>query len=315
MCRFALVVIVLVGTVARADDTPKPWVTGVTAEQKAAAQDHVDKGTALFVDHKYADALAEYDLATRAWDHPAIRFNMVRCQVFLKMTLEAADNLDRALTYGAAPFDEAIYNEALELQASLATQVGDLDVSCAQPGVALTLDGKPLPACPATTHRRVLAGSHQLAGSKAGFQTRTIDVTVAGGAHEHPDVTLVPVTRAEHVEHRFKTWQPWVVFGGGVGLAGLGGLLHLKATSDNSTYAGTVTRECTNSCAPGTAPDASLLHTAHIENGVAIGMIAAGAAAFAAGTTMLALNRGRTITDVEVVPTHGGAAMSVAGRF
>ncbi len=66
-------------SVARADD--QPWAAGVTDQQKAEAKTHLDEGNALFLKKSYKEALEAYRLAIKSWDHPAIRFNIVRCLI------------------------------------------------------------------------------------------------------------------------------------------------------------------------------------------------------------------------------------------
>jgi hypothetical protein len=317
---------VLICASAHADDNgPAPWSVSVTADQKAVAKQHLDAGNALFLQHKYAEALEEYRLATAAWDHPAIRFNMVRCQIFLDRPLEAADNLKLALRYGAAPFDETIYNEALGYEKLLGGEIGEVDINCGQPGVRLTMDGQQLISCPGREHRRVLPGQHQLVGTKEGFIPRTVDLVVLGGKHQHALMELDPLSKAARIAHRWPSWVPWSVFAGGFTLAGIGGLTQLKASSDNSAYASTITRDCANGCPTGTI-DRSLERSAKLENGIAIGLISVGAIAVAAGSALLYLNRGHTVYDLgpegsarhvrlDLVPTRDGAALSITGGF
>src|SRR4051794_24436830 len=106
----ATVVLVSVATPALAEDA---WSVGVTVEQKATAQKLLEEGNARFVERDYATALQKYQAAVAVWDHPAIRFNMVRCLIQLDKPVDAADNLKLALKYGAQPLEEAVYNEAL----------------------------------------------------------------------------------------------------------------------------------------------------------------------------------------------------------
>jgi hypothetical protein len=323
---------VLASAPARADDVvpsppaqPQPWSVGVTADQKATAQKHLDAGNALLLERKYAEALEEYKQATAAWNHPAIRFNMVRCLIFLERPLDASDNLKLALAYGAAPFDESIYNEALAYEKLLASEVGELEINCEQSGVQLTMDGQPLHSCPGKEARRVLPGQHQIVGKKDGFLPHTVEIVVLGGKHEHETVMLEPLSKAARIEHRWKTWIPWTVFGGGFALAGIGGLFHLKATSDLSSYAGIVAHDCPDGCPTGQV-DHSLERSAKLENGIAIGAITVGAVVVVGGGVMLYINRGHTVYDVgkesptprariDVIPTRDGAAVSVSGRF
>jgi hypothetical protein len=315
LSSLAIISMLAATNAARADDPaePKPWSVGVTTEQKAMAQEHLDKGNALFLEHKYSEALEEYRQAVSAWNHPAIRFNMVRSLIFLEKTLEAAEELKQALAYGAAPFQEpAIYSEALGYEKLLAGRVGEIEIACEQAGVEMTLDGAQLTSCPGHEQRRVLPGHHQIVGKKAGFVPRTVEVVVLGGDQQHAAVLLDPLSKAARIEHKWPTWIPWTVFGGGFALAGLGGLLHLKAAADNSSYANNITMLCSDT--PGCRSsmlDHSLETSAHIENAIALGMIAVGAAAVTTGSVMLYINRGHTVYDLGKETTTVG----VEGRF
>jgi len=167
-----MLALVMMAAPARADT--QPWAVGVTEAQKQKAHQLLEAGNALFLERKYGEALDKYREAIGVWDHPAIRFNIVRCLVFLDKPVEAAENLKLALTYGAAPLEEQVYSEALGYEKLLAKQVGEVVVSCEQDGVALALDGKPLATCPAKEPRRVTTGRHQVVGTKHGFVPRTI---------------------------------------------------------------------------------------------------------------------------------------------
>jgi hypothetical protein len=302
--------------VARADNASQPWAAGVTEAKKAAAQKLLDAGNALFIEKKYSEALESYRLAVAQWDHPAIRFNMVRCLIQLDRPVDASDNLALALKYGAAPLDEAVYTEALSYQKLLAGQIGDLEVTCEQPGVKVTLDGAPLIACPGSEHRRVAPGPHQLVGVKDGFLTRTTDVVVIGAKQADAKVELIPLSQTAKIVHRWPEWLPWTVAGAGVLVAGIGGLVELDASSTMTSF----DRQVSTACAITGCPtiDESLKNRAQAENAAAISLIAVGAAGVAAGAVMVYLNRGRTVYEqpvVGVVPASGGGLVTWSGSF
>ncbi|MDB4956155.1 MAG: hypothetical protein JWO36_3724, partial [Myxococcales bacterium] len=120
--RMASIVLVLalgVSTRVHAEDVP-PWAAGVSDAHKKSAKTLLDSGNVLFLGHDYVAALEQYKQAVAAWDHPAIRFNIVRCLIQLDRSLDAFDNLQLALKYGAAPLEAAVYNEALAYQKLLA---------------------------------------------------------------------------------------------------------------------------------------------------------------------------------------------------
>jgi len=310
--RAALVLafVVAAAAPARADD--EPWAVGVTAEQKATAKRLLDDGNARFLERDYAGALDKYREALRAWDHPAIRFNIVRCLIQLDRAVDASDNLALALKYGASPLAPTVYEEALAYQKLLAGQIGELDVACTQPGVAVTLNGQALLRCPGREHRRVAPGRQQIVATGDGLMTQTIYVDMFGGKRAEADVTLLPLAKAATVIHRWATWKPWVVFGGGLGLVAIGGVFRLQATSDMNAYDREVARDCgVTGCTPAQL-DTKLRSRAELDNAIAIGAIAVGGVAAIAGGVALYVNRGQTVYDVGVVPRGGGALVTLS---
>lgn len=325
LAPLACVVVLGTGGHARADDT-QPWVVGVSAEQKANAKRLLDAGNALFLERDYAGALERYRAAVAAWDHPAIRFNIVRCLIQLDRSIEAYDNLQAALKYGAAPLEEAVYNEALAYQKLLANQIGEVELACSQAGVTVTFDGQRIAACPTKELRRVGAGTHQVIATGDGLVARTIEVAVAGGKHQELAIELVPFAKAGVVTHRWSTWVPWAVVAGGAVVLGVGALVNYQATHDYATYDTGIGEACANlgcGSANPTPPElVDLEHRASNERAVAIGMVSVGIAAVGTGAALVYLNRGRLtfpssrehVTPV-VTPVAGGAAVSLVGRF
>jgi hypothetical protein len=302
---------------ARADDPEaRPWVAGVTPEQKDAAQHHLDAGNRWFVDHDYGKAIDEYQQAVELWEHPAIRFNMVRAQIRLKQYVAASKNLELALRFGSAPFDEAIYDEALNDQVLLASLTGQLDVRCTQPGVQLVLDGKPLLTCPGDARQSVETGHHQIVGRKDGFVPRALDIDVTPGKHVDVAVDLDPITRKTKVTRRWSAWVPWAPLAGGGVVAGVGLVFLTQANANLDSYTTQVNNCPSNGCAPGKA-DTALRDRALAENKIAIGVIGAGAVAAATGVVLLYLNRERVSYEtptLDVSPRPGGAVVTLAWR-
>ena len=314
-----LVIAVVVAATAPsvyADD--KPWVTGVTEKAKADAKVLLDRGNAKFVDRDYVAALDLYKQAVAIWDHPAIRFNMVRCLIQLDRTVEANENLTLALKYGAAPLEEAVYREALTYQKLLANEVGTVRVHCEQAGVKVTLDGEPVLDCPGVTERRVKPGRHQLVGAKTGFLTKTSEVVVIGGGNEQVALSLSPMEGRGVLVHRWPTWMPWVVVGAGLTLTGVGGLIEYQSFKTMDDYDRALVAACINTgCGPDRpVPDhvRDLKSTARLQNAIAIGAIATGVATVITGGVLVYMNRARTVyPSAEVVPQ--GATVSLNARF
>jgi len=315
----ALGLVVAAGTAA-ADPAglAAPWSEKVSESDKASAKQLVDEGNALFVDKRFKEALDTYTRALARWEHPAIRFNIVRCLIQLDRSVEASDQLDQALAYGAEPFEPAIYDEALAFKKMLGNQIATVELACKQGGARVMLDGQPaIAACPGAQAIRVQPGHHAVTGIERGFLTRTIEVVSVGGAHDRVEVTLDPLAGSAQVVHRWATWKPWLVFGAGAALAGFGGLLHTFAVNEMDEYDREVAAQCSHvGCTGDTAPRPP----GSAENIAAIGLMSAGVAALATGGVLLYLNRARTVypdehAHVTVAPVAGGAALAVFGSF
>lgn len=337
MMRAALIVAVVIavgGGVQRTADA-QPWAQGVTPAQKAQAQKHLEDGNAFFLKQQYKEALEQYQAAIGEWDHPAIRFNIVRCLIQLDKPVAASENLQAALKYGAEPLEEAVYTEALSYQKLLANEIGDLEVTCSQSAVKVTVDGKELLTCPGKGKRRVEPGSHSIVATKDGFLTKEVRAVVVGGKSETVDIKLIPLEKAAKVVHRWPTWIPWVVFGGSIGVAGFGALIQFDASDRMNQYDQRVASACSvRGCQlenPMTDEERMLAddlnnqrESAERRNKIAIGVISVGAAGALIGGVLLFMNRGQTVyedpvkagsTAVNVVPTSDGGMVSLSGRF
>jgi tetratricopeptide (TPR) repeat protein len=303
----------LARTPAHADS---PWTEGVSDDQKLQAKTLLDAGNALLIEKKYVEALEKYTAAVAVWDHPAIRFNMVRCEIQLGKNLEAFEDLEKSLRYGAAPLEDTVYNEALAYQKLLASQVGELAIACEQPDVQLTLDGKPLAACPTKKTMRVLAGPHQIVGTKAGLLPRTLELVVVGGKTETADVRLDPLAKGARIEHRWPQYVPYTVFGGGIAVGAVGILFQVLGSSQMKEYDRWVDTRCTGNCTGAELADVQHLYDgAKLKSAVGVSLMITGGVGVAAGAVMVYLNRGRTVYP-EVTPiAGGGAAVSWHGSF
>ena len=324
---FALVLVFAMSSPAWA----QPWAQGVSDTQKADAQKKLEEGNKHFVARKYKDALESYQAAIKSWDHPAIHFNIVRCLIQLDKPIEASDELNKALKYNDEPFEEAIYSEALNYQKLLASQVAEIEIACSQDGAKVTLDGQHLMNCPGKEKRRVSAGQHGVVAVKDGYLPKNLEVVVIGGKTEAVDLTLVPLDKAAKVVHRWPTWIPWVVFGGGLAVAGVGGLIQINAANEMDDYDREIARDCAVMGCDLSQPDFDHLRakksSAELQNKIAISVISVGAAATIAGGVMLFMNRGRTVYDnsaekrgpagarLDVVPHHDGGMVTLSGKF
>ncbi len=295
-----------------ADTVPAPWSVGVSDAKKSEANRLLELGNALFLEKKFSEALGKYRDAVAAWDHPAIRFNIVRCLIQLDRPVEAAENLQLTLRFGAAPLEEAVYTEALAYQKLLANQVGDLTIVCGQRGVEVTLDGQRIATCPARERRRLSPGKHQLLGTGSNLLARATEAFVVGGESQVVDVTLEAVPQNTGIKPR--TYGKIAIYTAGGLLAAAGGIGLWAWRS----YRGEFPSHCMESVTGG-APlcdrtGADGLDRARLFGDVATIVGGVGAVAVIAGVIVLwrsPTNERRAV----VTPASGGVGVAIRGVF
>ena len=308
--RAALIclLLALIAVPAWADD--KPWAAGVTAENQKAALDLYNDGAKAFGDADYKDALATYTRALALWDHPAIRYNIAVCLINLDRPVEALDNLEHAMRFGAAPLGPDLWRQAQMNQKLLAARVAEIEVQ-SEPGAAVSLDGKPLDGA----SQRVLTGDHQIVVEKPKYQTETRAIRLNPGEHVTIKIELKPVAVARTLHRRWSRWIPWSVLGGGVVVAAVGAPVYLAAGSSLDRYDAAVTADCPHGCIAGTPAAKTVMDLkshADAQETAAISLFVAGGAIAATGFVMVILNQPHLVTPV-VGTDHVGLALS--GRF
>jgi hypothetical protein len=314
--RALALVIVLAASGAHADVR---WATGVSKEAQQQANELFAEANQLFAQQAHAPALEKYRAAIALWDHPLIQFNMAVTLVRLDRILEAADALDKALRYEAAPFpSKEQYQQALDYQKLVAGRVGTLRASCTQAGASLTLDGKPWFTCPGDQQLRVLAGEHTVVGEANGFMTISRRMVATGGATVTGTFAFVPLDGPGTLEYPSPRWLPWTVTGGGTAIA-LGGLAFWIASRDQmDQFRDDFDELCRpDGCSKNLDANATERQLAqqrdgaYFKNHVGIAMMSVGGAVAVGGVVWTLLNRPRRVFPVEVEPTANGARVRV----
>lgn len=278
-------------------DSDPPWGRGVSAADKAAAQRLLEEGNQQFLANRHKEALATYEAAVARWDHPAIRFNIVRTQVALDKLIEAYDNLEKALAYGAAPLEDAVYAEALNYRRLLARQVAELEVHCDQPGVELKIDGDLRVPCPAVRKVRMPPGKHIVTGTGPALTTVARDVVLEPGALATVEIHLEPIGTANLVTRpRWARWKPWAVVAGGVVLTGVGGVFNHVARRDADEVDRRSRISCTMGCTDEEYRDlglADLESRVRRSNAISLTALAVGTVTLLVGGALVVANRPR----------------------
>jgi hypothetical protein len=308
--------VIAMTSAARADDK-SPWATGVPEETQAKANALFAEANALFAEQAHTAALEKYRAALALWDHPLIRFNVAVTLIRLDRILEAADDLESALRFGDKPFSKELYRQALDYRALVGGRVGDLEVSCDQPGAHIQLDGKPWFACPGTHKQRLLAGEHVLVGERAGDLTSSQRVVVIGGAVHRERITLVPLDRAIVLRYPISRWIPWTIGAAGLAVAAGGLAVYYSGRNELDKFYDNLAEQCPNGCK---LEEEALLSgeksSALLKGKLGIGLMIGGGVVAVVGGALVLFNRPeRFLPNVEVAPTNGGATASWIGHF
>lgn len=316
MSRRLLIALVLAHTaVAVAEDSP--WSRGVSDEQKKTAQDLLEQGNQLMLASKFKEAVPIYERALASWDHPAIRFNLVKALIGLDKVLEAADNLDKALAYGAAPLEDQVYSEALNYKRLLDKQIAIIEVRCDQPGVMLGLDGKTALTCPGTRELRVLPGEHTAVGAGPGFVTQVHQTSVLGGTRT---TEMFHLREPGELVRRWAVWKPWVVVGAGAAVTVTGVVFNVLARNRRDDLHERAESQCSvRGCDPARYEElglAALEERVNRYNTVSLIALGVGGAGLVAGGILVAFNRAPVdVQRVAVTPSASGVTVTVGGSF
>lgn len=319
MIRLWIILVVLATAAPAHADDDEPWARGVSAEQQATANAQFAEGNALFAQRAHGPALEKYRSAVAVWDHPMIRFNMAVTLIRLDRMLEAGDELDKALRFGAQPFTPELYEQALDYQRLVSKQLGYVEVSCDQPGTHVQLDGKPWFAAPGTRKVRVTSGAHVLIAEREGHITVSRRLVVVGGSTVTEMLALEPIERALLVKYRYPRWRPWATAGSGAAVT-LGGLgIWLAGRNQMDRFASQFVRDCPTGCESDLAahPElADLRDGAQLKGKIGVSMMIIGGVITAGGVTWAILNRPqRYVPQLEVIPSSGGMTAYAAWQF
>lgn len=304
-----------------------PWNEGVDIARRRAAREVFLEANGLARKRFFATAAAKYKQAIELWPHPAFVYNLALAQLQLDQLIEAHGNLTIAIEHGPEALGDK-HEQAQQQLALIETELGTLQVSCAEPGARVMLDGKILFTGPGEYRSVVRPGAHQLVATRRGLAPVVEQVVISPGeqggaalAFEYPEVEVAVSTR------RWPAWRAYAVLGAGAALVLTGGALDWHSTSMFDEYERDYYRAfrkaCPDGCTEDTAPPEltglgdleDRRARAENEQRWAVITYAVGGAALATGAVLAYVGRERTIRRrVRVRPeAHPGdsAATSV----
>ncbi len=239
--RAALAAILLTGALALADEAERPWAQGVPKDAQARALSLFKDGNGALKESLFPAAVSKYREALRAWDHPAIHYNLALALVNLDQPIEVHQHLTSALRFGAAPLDEEKHQQAQRYLALIERQLTRVTVTTKVEGATVRLDGRTLFVGPGQWEGQVRAGQHTIVCSKDGFLPDERAMVFAGGDAQTFDMRVYREAELMEYQRPFSAVIPWTVLGVGIAAAGAGLGLHLGSQGEFQRYDAQVT--------------------------------------------------------------------------
>ncbi len=298
-----------------AADEDAPWNEGVDVDKRRAARAVFLEANALARKRFFASAAAKYRQALELWPHPAFSYNLALAQLQLDQPIEAHASLERAIAHGTGPLGDR-YDQARQQIARIESELGTIEVTCAEPGARVMLDGRLLFTGPGTYRGVVRPGVHQVVATQRGLSPVVEQLVVSPGepgrvalAFEYPE-TEVTVTH-----RRWAAWKSYAVVGAGAALVLAGGALDWHSTSMFDEHDEDFRKACPGpeSCTPPPGLEERRAR-AEREQRLAVIGYAVGGTALATGAVLAWFGRERRRREhVRVAPDTGtGSAPSAA---
>jgi PEGA domain len=189
------------------------------ARDRQEAQEHFQKGGELMDQQAWGAALAELLVSRKLYPGQSATYNAALCLQKLQRFDEALAMYEALLREhpNLPPNDKA---DALRAIAALRGLVGTLEITGAEPGAHVVVDGRERGDYPSVDPIRVPAGTHMVRLFKEGFAPFEARVDVAGGVSTSVPVKLLVLTASGRLRVTEQTGKSVnvVIDGGVVGL-------------------------------------------------------------------------------------------------
>jgi hypothetical protein len=312
-----------------ASPADRPWAKNVSDQDQSAALDLLRDGNNLVGQMLFPNAVSKYEEALKHWDHPSIHYNLALALYAVGDQVGVHENIVEALKYGEAPFpDHAKFLSAQDYLKKSEEQLSHLFVSCELAGAQVAMDGSNLFSGPGKWDGWVKPGRHAISATATGYLSATDNRDLPAGKDTDIKLKMVSAANATVYVRKFPVWKVYTVLGGGVLLAGIGGIFHASAAGGFSSYDEAIAAcdKTTNHMCKPSSDIASKEKTARAEQVVGFVGYGLGIATLAMGAYLMYVDRPIAVENnannngslpISVVPSigPGGANVSLTVKF
>ncbi|MFN0245856.1 MAG: hypothetical protein ACKV2T_03040 [Kofleriaceae bacterium] len=280
----------------------RPWAAGVSQDRQASALKFFHLGNKELNNGLFENAIKQYRLALKEWEHPAVYYNLALALLKLDQPLEVYDSLQLAIKYGPAPLEADKFDHAQEYILLVSQQIANVEVTCKKPGAKVSLNGKeiftvPADGTPQMHKQRVRIGRHTFIAEKPGVNVEAEASFIGPGETFRIELNLYSFEELTRTKRRWnKKWIPYAVLGGAAAVGAFGALMQLSAGSSYDEFDSEVARCNADSNGMGCAQSEVVALRDSGDTKKTLGFIGYGVAgaAIVAGVTLLYLNRETT---------------------
>jgi hypothetical protein len=292
------------------------WSRGVPAGERAAAEALFLEGNELFESSLFAEAADRYRAALARWEHPAIHLNLAKALILLQRPVEAVASLRVAVRYPEAHDSAEQYEWAEESLERLEAQLVEIEVTCADGGAEVTVDGARLFVAPGHGSAYFLPGQHVVVAEKRGYVAVPVRLVLEPGERASVRMNMMSLAAARAAQRRYPAWTPWAVLGSGAALGVAGGAMRWRAGDTFARFDAAFSTTCPAGCPrTGTPPELRALYDRGTREGrLSAALFITGGLAVAGGVTMLVLDRPEPVIGFDSGSGSGAGAGSQASR-
>jgi hypothetical protein len=184
-----------VAQAAPAGKKPDPAAAAAMAEAKK----NFEVGLKLYKEGLVKEAFAAFIAANKISPRASLQRNIGQCQRDLKDFAAAYETYSNMLANFSATMKPAETQDVNRVLEELSLLTGTIEVKCAEPDAAVTLDGKDAGKTPIAKPFRVNIGTHTVAISKPGFEPFSKEAPIQGNDKATIDGALEKEVKTGHL--------------------------------------------------------------------------------------------------------------------